>query len=83
MQREPVRIRAVIPMPDPPPGLPRSPDPYATDWWDGTLLAWRWTDKPRGEWTALVRYTRPNGLTYEHWVPNTVLEQVTARPDGV
>ena len=71
-------VRGVIPMPTPPPGLASLPDPYEAKWWPGWLLAWRWTDERRGEWTGYVNFTRPNGLQYLHWIPDMLLRQRSA-----
>ncbi len=42
-----------------------APFPVETNWWPGTLLAWRWIDREWRTWTALVRYQR-DGLMHEH-----------------
>jgi hypothetical protein len=66
MERRPVWVRGVLPLPIPPPGIARPNDPYEAKWWPGLIVAWRWTDKKHAEWTALVSYQRPNGLQYLH-----------------
>lgn len=71
----PVRVRAVLERPPPPPGVV-APFPAPVDWWAGELLAWRWVDQAEGLWTGLVRYRR-EGLLYEHWVSGELLEEVS------
>lgn len=66
-----VRVEAVIERPPSPPWC-QAPPAERTDWWEGTLLAWRWTDATRTAWTGLVRYSR-EGLLYEHWVSGELL----------
>lgn len=68
-----VKVEAVIERPPPPPWVGDLPVEEATSWWPGTLLDWRWVDKPEGTWTALVQYRR-EGLTYLHWVSGELLD---------
>jgi len=37
------------------------------------MLAWRWVDREKRMWTALVRYQR-DGLVHEHWVNGDLLD---------
>ena len=67
-----VRVQAVIARAPAPPGC-TAPFPLETHWWPGTLLAWRWIDRERRAWTALVRYQR-DGLMHEHWVNGDLLD---------
>lgn len=41
----------------------------------GTLLDWRWTDRERGRWTALVRVRTPQNLAYERWIAGEYLRR--------
>lgn len=47
--------------------------PERVEWWQGTLLSWRWTDRENGLWTGVVRYTR-DGLNYEHAVSSELID---------
>jgi hypothetical protein len=49
MERRPVWVRGVFPMPDPPPGIARPNDPYEAKWWPGVIVDWRWTDRKHAE----------------------------------
>lgn len=55
------------------PGLQVAPDVDGGSWLPGVLLAWRWTDETAGTWSGLVRYSRGNGLVYEHWLSHEVI----------
>ena len=67
-----VRVQAVIARAPAPPGC-TAPFPIEVDWWPGTMLAWRWIDRERRTWMALVRYQR-DGLTHEQWVNGDLLD---------
>ncbi len=43
----------------------------------GTLLDWRWSDRQRGQWTALVRVRTPQHLAYERWIDGEHLRRVS------
>lgn len=58
------------------PGLTIAPDRDRGAWLSGVLLAWRWTDETAGTWSGLVRYSRGNGLVYEHWLPHEAIRRV-------
>jgi hypothetical protein len=63
----------VIERPPAPPWIGELSSPVREEFWLGTLLDWRWVDKPAGTWTALVQYRR-DGLTYLHWVSGELLD---------
>jgi hypothetical protein len=73
-----VRVDAVIERPPAPPWIGSLPFPERVEFGPGTLLDWRWVDKPARLWVGLVRYQR-DGLTYEHAV---IGELLTVEPDS-
>ncbi|MEI6363886.1 MAG: hypothetical protein WCP95_17355 [Actinomycetes bacterium] len=67
-----VRVEAIVERPPAPPWIGVLPHSESAETWQGTMLEWRWVDKPTGTWTALVQYPR-DGLTYLHWVSGELL----------
>ena len=82
MLSRPCRVRAVIERPPAPPWIAadRLPIPGREPWWPGRIRAWRWIDRDKGTWTALVDYSR-DGLLYSHWVHGDLLD-VEPGPSG-
>lgn len=42
----------------------------------GTLLDWRWVDRQRGQWRALVLVLTPQHLRFERWVAGEYVRRV-------
>jgi hypothetical protein len=72
-----IHVQAVIERSPPPPWVGELPFREPVEWWTGTLLSWRWTDRAAGLWIGLVRYQR-DGLNYEHAVSG---ELIDVQPD--
>lgn len=71
-------VEAIIQRPATSPWIVHAlPEPENVASWPGRLLDWRWTDKDKGLWVGLVRYTR-DGLTYEHAVSGELLTVLPA-----
>jgi hypothetical protein len=77
-QPRPCLVEAIIRRPAPAPWIVHAlPEPENVPFWPGWLLDWRWTDKDKGLWMGLVRYTR-DGLSYEHAVSGELLTVLPA-----
>ncbi len=45
----------------------------------GLLVAWRWSDREKGRWAALVRVRTPQNLAYERWVAGEHVRRAATR----
>jgi len=43
----------------------------------GVLLDWRWSDRQRGQWRALVLVLTPQHLRFERWIAGEHLRRLS------